>query len=196
MRVSKKRNMSLVSIRESRPKPDSEASPSAAPKAAKRPAKREKGQRLGMRPWPRTPRRQVTQRSAEGAGRRECCHAFGGGARVGSRRSPDCVESNSFRLPHVRATRISRTNDPRERTRTYTIRRPRTTHKKLNAARFAKVLHAGDSREVTPPPTEDPPREEPGRPEAPGQGRAALLPLGEVADEVGRMTRRGRSGGA
>jgi hypothetical protein len=32
----------LVSIRESRPKPDSEESPSAAPKAPKRPAKGEK----------------------------------------------------------------------------------------------------------------------------------------------------------
>src|SRR5271165_6825929 len=65
-------------------------------------------------------------------------HAFGGGARVGSRRSPDCVESKSFRLPHVRATRISRTNDPRETTGIYTIRRSRKAHKELNAANSRK----------------------------------------------------------
>jgi hypothetical protein len=61
-------------------------------------------------------------------------HAFGGGARVGSRRSPDCVESNSFRLPHVRAARISRAFKFSRDERRYTSRQPKSAQKWLCAA--------------------------------------------------------------
>src|SRR5271169_4711202 len=71
MRVSKKRNMALF--------PPGIAAKAGFGSDAGRAAEssetagetREKV-RLGVRPWPGPPRRQVTQRSREGAGRREC----------------------------------------------------------------------------------------------------------------------------
>src|SRR5271155_1504336 len=107
MRVSKKRNMALY--------PFGIAAKAGFGSDAERRA--EKGEtademreklRLGVRT-------KAADASASGhaaltgrSGSPQMLDAFGGGARVDSRRIPDCVESNSFRLPQVRAAPISR----------------------------------------------------------------------------------------
>jgi len=65
-------------------------------------------------------------------------HAFGGGARVGSRRSRDVVESNSFRLPQVRANKIPRACESSRDQRTYTSRQPKSAQKLVRAANSRK----------------------------------------------------------
>src|SRR5579863_8866678 len=71
--------------------------------------------------------------------------AFEGGARVDSRRSPDCVESNSFRLPQVRA---ARSRGPMILASASHIHDSAAEHKLIKSRTrkiLAKVLQAGDT---------------------------------------------------
>ena len=87
------------------------------------------------------------QAALSGRGGPRVLHAFGGGARVGSRRSPDCVESKSFRLPQVRADTGSRGPDnPREPAADTLVASRSQLTNGCAAQILANVLHAGDSR--------------------------------------------------
>jgi len=101
--------------------------------------------RLGVRPWPRTPRRQVTRRSAEGAGRRECfTHSEAERESVadGVEMSLNRIHSGSLKFAPTKSRGPVNPRETSARTRVDS----RSQLKSWCAQRIlAKVLHAGDT---------------------------------------------------